>query len=98
MVVAHGGPSNGYALSIEGRKPSFHVRANNDLATATANLRLAQGWNHLVGVLGKDKSLKLYVNGKLEAEGKSKAFIATDRKSTRLNSSHIPLSRMPSSA
>ena len=24
--------------------------------------------------------------------------IATDRKSTRLNSSHIPLSRMPSSA
>ena len=26
------------------------------------------------------------------------ATIATDRKSTRLNSSHIPLSRMPSSA
>ena len=25
-------------------------------------------------------------------------YIATDRKSTRLNSSHIPLSRMPSSA
>ena len=25
-------------------------------------------------------------------------FIARDRKSTRLNSSHIPLSRMPSSA
>ena len=27
-----------------------------------------------------------------------KVVIATDRKSTRLNSSHIPLSRMPSSA
>ena len=29
---------------------------------------------------------------------KKKAWQVTDRKSTRLNSSHIPLSRMPSSA
>ena len=34
----------------------------------------------------------------LLAEGKSNKEIAGDRKSTRLNSSHIPLSRMPSSA
>ena len=31
-------------------------------------------------------------------EGKSVIFKELDRKSTRLNSSHIPLSRMPSSA
>ena len=30
-------------------------------------------------------------------EGKN-LYVTTDRKSTRLNSSHIPLSRMPSSA
>lgn len=80
VVVAHGGPANGYALSIEARKPSFHVRANSELASATANLRLPQGWNHLIGVLGQDKSLKLYVNGKLEAETKSalKSFIANN--------------------
>ena len=32
------------------------------------------------------------------AEGATLVRIGTDRKSTRLNSSHIPLSRMPSSA
>ena len=33
-----------------------------------------------------------------ETPEKSKKFFKRDRKSTRLNSSHIPLSRMPSSA
>ena len=35
-----------------------------------------------------------------KAHGFKKAFVCSDpdRKSTRLNSSHIPLSRMPSSA
>ena len=67
-----------YALTIEGRKPSFHVRAANELATATADIRLPNGWCHLAGVLGADKSLKLYVNGKLQAKSESKALIATN--------------------
>ena len=33
-----------------------------------------------------------------EAEDLPRAYLEQDRKSTRLNSSHIPLSRMPSSA
>lgn len=52
--------------------------AENELATATANIRLPQGWCHLAGVLGADKSIKLYVNGKLVAEGKTKSFIANN--------------------
>ena len=35
---------------------------------------------------------------KVEAPSKDKPAEKKDRKSTRLNSSHIPLSRMPSSA
>ena len=35
---------------------------------------------------------------KVSADDKTNAFAVQDRKSTRLNSSHIPLSRMPSSA
>ena len=34
----------------------------------------------------------------VEAEGRADEIVSADRKSTRLNSSHIPLSRMPSSA
>ncbi|TXT22073.1 MAG: Serine/threonine protein kinase related protein, partial [Planctomycetota bacterium] len=78
VIVAHGGPTNGYALSITGRKPSFHVRAANELATVTADVRLPNGWCHLAGVLGADKSLKLYVNGKLQAKGATKALIAAN--------------------
>ncbi len=78
VIVAHGGPANGYALSIEGRKPSFHVRATSELATVTANVRVPNGWFHLAGVLGADKSMKLYVNGKLQATGESKALVATN--------------------
>ena len=33
-----------------------------------------------------------------EVSSSSGSYVTTDRKSTRLNSSHIPLSRMPSSA
>jgi hypothetical protein len=65
-------------LSIAGRKPSFHVRATNELSTVTADVRLPDGWCHLAGVLGADKSLKLYVNGKLQATAMGKAFIATN--------------------
>ena len=37
-------------------------------------------------------------NISLEPSGREDEDFITDRKSTRLNSSHIPLSRMPSSA
>ena len=44
-------------------------------------------------------SVILELRPKLTVTGKaSKVLIDLDRKSTRLNSSHIPLSRMPSSA
>ena len=47
-----------------------------------------------------DKGVRVLGDGKpkLNVSGERIAFIHPDRKSTRLNSSHIPLSRMPSSA
>ena len=41
---------------------------------------------------------EILVQQKLLTEEQLKAALEEDRKSTRLNSSHIPLSRMPSSA
>ena len=45
-----------------------------------------------------DSTTALRPPGLLELEQLSSEYLSTDRKSTRLNSSHIPLSRMPSSA
>ena len=45
----------------------------------------------------KEKRIET-LNDKLEPSKEGLYFGEEDRKSTRLNSSHIPLSRMPSSA
>lgn len=78
VVAARGGPTDGFALVIRGGKPRFLVRANKELASATGKEKLGPDWTHLVGVLGEDKTVSLYVNGKLEGVAKSKDFLGTD--------------------
>ena len=51
----------------------------------------------LIGSRAKQRRLELNLTQPYVAE-KMGVTASTDRKSTRLNSSHIPLSRMPSSA
>ena len=79
VVVAHGGPSVGYSLWINGGRPQFSVRSGGDgLTTLTAKGRITGKWTHLVGVLEEDGSMKLYVNGTLRSEGKSGGLIPND--------------------
>jgi hypothetical protein len=76
VVLAHGGPSNGYAMMLEKKFPSFLVRSDGKLASVKARKPLFSGWNHLVGVLGADQSMTLYVNGEVAAEGKAFGLIS----------------------
>ncbi|MDZ4685674.1 MAG: PQQ-binding-like beta-propeller repeat protein [Planctomycetaceae bacterium] len=80
VILAHGGPSNGYALVMTARKPAFVVRAANALAQVEASTRLKDGWNHVVGVLGNDKSIAIYVNGELAARGHAPELIPVEPK------------------
>jgi len=75
-VLAHGGPLNGYALTLKKRIPSFQVRADEKLTVISAEKPLSKGWSHLVAVLGEDKSMKLYLNGELAAEGKATGLLS----------------------
>lgn len=76
VVLAHGGPLNGYAITLQKRRPTFHVRADEKLTTISGREELRKGWNHLAAVLGKDQSMKLYLNGELSAEGKAGGFLS----------------------
>ncbi len=78
VVIARGGPSAGFALSIQEGRPNFHVRAGGALATANGKKRIVGGWHHLVGVLNNDKSMKLYVDGELAGEATAKSLIERD--------------------
>ncbi|MBG86446.1 MAG: hypothetical protein CMO80_06040 [Verrucomicrobiales bacterium] len=76
VVLAHGGPLNGFALTLKKNKPNFLIRSKEKLSTVASKSELKKGWNHLAGVLAEDKSMKLYVNGELAATGKASGFVA----------------------
>jgi outer membrane protein assembly factor BamB len=78
VIVARGGPADGYALVVKGGRPQFMLRAENTLTTVTGPKSIAGDWAHLVGVLTEDKQLKLYVNGQLAGSGKVPNFIQAD--------------------
>ena len=79
VVVARGGPALGYALWIKGGRPQFTVRTSDEQETTVSGPKKIVGkWAHLVGVLGADKRLDLYVDGKRVATGKAPQLIPSD--------------------
>ena len=80
VILARGGPADGFALYLQAGKPKFSIRSSEKLSTVTASKKIGKAWTHIAGVLGEDKSLRLYINGELSAEGKSHALISTDPK------------------
>jgi hypothetical protein len=77
VILAHGGPQNGYALVLDQRRPSFVIRADSQLAVTTSPVPISQGWNHLAGTLSKDGTLRVFVNGRGAASARSAKLIAT---------------------
>ena len=78
VIVARGGPAQGFALTLAGGRPQFLVRSSDELSTVAGKKRIVGGWHHVVGVLSEDKSMKLYVDGELAAEGKASNLITSD--------------------
>ncbi len=78
VILARGGPNEGFSLAIVGGFPQFNVRSNKELVTVSGRDRVVGGWHHVVGVLAEDKTIKLYVDGELSGEGKTKSLLTTD--------------------
>ena len=78
VIVARGGPAQGFALVIADGKPAFLVRGDSQLSTVTGPQRIVGGWHHVVGVLAQDKTMQLYVDGQLAATGTAASLITSD--------------------
>ncbi len=78
VIVARGGPAEGFALSLQGGQPHFDVRAGGELSTVRGKKRIVGGWHHVAGVLAEDKTMKLYVDGELVGEGEATGLIKSD--------------------
>lgn len=77
-IIARGGPTDGFALTLAGGKPQFHIRAKSELVTLTGNKRVVGGWHHIAGVLGEDGTMELYVDGDSVGTGKAAALLGSD--------------------
>lgn len=78
VVVARGGPTDGFAIVLKQGKPKFMVRSDFELSEISGDKRIVGGWHHIVGVLTKDKQMRLYVDGQRVADGTAKALIGKD--------------------
>jgi len=82
VVVARGGPAQGYALTLKAGKPRFIIRSDDEISFVEADRKITGKWAHVAGVLTKDKTLKIFVDGKLAATGKAAKLIASEPKQT----------------
>ena len=78
VVLAHGGPLRGYALAFRNGEPRFIVREDSKLGFVIATDPMVRKWVHLVGVLKADKTIELYVNGKLAGRKPGPGLITQD--------------------
>jgi outer membrane protein assembly factor BamB len=78
VIVARGGPAEGFALTIEAGRPTFHIRSKGSLSTVAGKRRIVGGWHHVAGVLTEDKQMRLYVDGNRVGEGTATGLIDSD--------------------
>ena len=82
VILAYGGPSNGYALLLKDKKPQFLVRSDKEMVVAASGEALPEGWHHLAAVLAKDKSMTLYVDGQKAAGATAKGLLGRPKLSS----------------
>jgi arylsulfatase A-like enzyme len=77
IVVAQGGPGNGYALYLHEGKLSFAVRSKRQLTTVSATQPLPPGAHTVAAQLAADGKVTLSVDGQSAGEGQAPGLIGT---------------------
>ena len=80
VVIARGGPLDGFALILDKGRPVFQVRASSALSQVGGDSKIVGEWTHLAGVLTADKNIQLFVNGRLVGTSHATGLLATDPK------------------
>jgi N-acetylglucosamine-6-sulfatase len=75
VILSHGGESYGYALTVEQGGPRFYVRTAGHPTVVQGESDVTGKWTHLAGVIGRDSSLLLYVNGELAGSSRAGSLI-----------------------
>lgn len=76
VVVAHGGPLNGYSIFLDKGRPHFAARVGEQLHQVSGRQSIVGKWTKLTGALTSDGQVVLYVNGSRVASGKASGLIS----------------------
>lgn len=80
VVIARGGPAQGFALIVREGIPRFIVRVGSEMAIASGKEKLGGEWTHLAAVLGEDLSMRLFVNGQIAGKARASSLLQSDPK------------------
>ncbi|MCA9052279.1 MAG: PQQ-binding-like beta-propeller repeat protein, partial [Planctomycetaceae bacterium] len=75
VILSHGGPQTGYALSLIDGRAAFEVRIGSKLFSAVGVDRIIGDWHHVAGVLAADGQLTVYVDGEPAGTGDAKSTL-----------------------
>jgi outer membrane protein assembly factor BamB len=75
VVVAHGGPLNGYSLFVEKGRPQFAARIGDTLVQISGKEPVVGKWVKLAGAITSDKQIVLYLDGSQVASDKVPGLI-----------------------
>ena len=78
VIVARGGPAEGFALILDEGTPSFVVRSESKLTSVKGPNRIVGGWHHVVGVLTENKQMRLFVDGQRVGEVTASGLLTKD--------------------
>ena len=78
VIVARGGPAEGFALILDEGTPTFLVRSASKLTKVKGPNRIVGGWHHVVGVLAENKQMRLFVDGERVGEAMASGLLTKD--------------------
>jgi outer membrane protein assembly factor BamB len=78
VIVARGGPAEGFALILDEGTPTFLVRSESKLTAVKGLNRIVGGWHHVVGVLAENKQMRLFVDGQRVGEATASGLLTKD--------------------
>jgi len=76
VILARGGPENGYALILDNGKLSFVIRTAKEAFAVTAKRKISNQWVHVCGTITADKQMVVSIDGEAVASGRASKLIA----------------------
>ena len=78
IILAHGGESYGYVLFLKNGRAHAALRMDGQPTEVASEKPVGEGWVHLAAVIGRDRALKVYLDGNLVGKKPGVGFLVAN--------------------